>query len=112
MQTDPTTKYNNFFLGIIGALIGAMVGIGLMAAFIMFTHFRFPALGTVEGALIGFGARLFYRGTSSTLGAMCAVVAFFTIIGTYLLFFNIIIILLSGVISLLIGVSIAFKVAS
>jgi hypothetical protein len=112
MKANAATSYNNFALGILGALIGAGVAIGLMGAFIMFTGFRFPYLGTVEGALIGFGARLLYRGTSSTLGAMSALVAFLTIALTYLLFFNIIAVLLGGLISMAVGVMIAFKVAS
>jgi hypothetical protein len=112
MQTNPATQNNNFLLGIVGALLGAVVAVGLMVAFTMFTGMKFPLLGTVEGAIIGFGARLLYRGTSSTLGAMSAAVAFVTIIATFLLMFNIISILMSGVISLLVGVSIAFKVAS
>lgn len=112
IQNNAATQYNNFFLGILGAVIGAALAIALMGGFTMFTGMKFPLLGTVEGAIIGFGARLLYRGTSSTLGAMSAAVAFITIICTFLLFFNIITVMLSGVISLLVGVSIAFKVAS
>jgi hypothetical protein len=112
MQTNAATSYNNFGLGILGAIIGAVVAFALMGGFTEFTGMKFPLLGTVEGAIIGFGARLLYRGTSSTLGAMSAAVAFFTIILTFFFFFSIITILLSGVISLLVGVSIAFKVAS
>jgi hypothetical protein len=112
MRTNPATQNNNFMLGVVGALLGAIVAVALMGGFTAFTGMRFPLLGTAEGAIIGLGARLMYRGTSSTLGAMCAAVAFVTIITTFLLFFSVISIVLSGVISLLIGVSIAFRVAS
>ena len=99
-------------LGILGAVIGAVVALGLMGAFISFTGFRFPYMGTIEGAIIGFGARSMYRGTSSTLGAMAAVVACLSIALTYLLFFHNPAILLRGLISMVIGVIIAFRIAS
>jgi hypothetical protein len=111
MQTNKDTQYNNFLLGIVGACVGAVVAVGLMVGFTMFTHFRFPLLGTVMGAIIGFGARFMYRGTDTTLGAMAAVVAFFAIGGTLYFLFGIIGMLLCMV-SLIIGVGMAFKIAS
>jgi hypothetical protein len=112
LQDNPATQNNNFALGIVGALVGALVAAALMAGFTMLTGMKFPLLGTVEGLMIGFGARLFYKGTSSTLGAVSAAVAFFTIAGTLFFLFDIFSVLLTGVISLLVGVSMAFKVAS
>jgi hypothetical protein len=112
LQTNPATQNNKFLHGIAGAFLGAAVALALMAGFTMLTGMKFPLLGTVEGAIIGFGARLLYKGTSSTLGAMSAGVAFLTIIGTFLMMFDIFSILLSGVISLLVGVSVAFKIAA
>jgi hypothetical protein len=112
MRDNPAIQNNSFMLGVVGAILGAVVAVALMVGFTMFTGMRFPLIGTVMGAIIGFGARLMYRGTDSTLGFMSAGVAFVTIVGTFLLMFNIISILMSGVISLMVGVTMAWKVAS
>lgn len=98
-------------MGIVGAILGAIVAVALMVGFTMLTQFRFPLLGTVMGVIIGFGARLLYRGTDYTLGIMCAVVAFFTIGATLFLMFGILGILFSSI-SLVIGMGMAFKIAS
>jgi hypothetical protein len=111
MQDNPALQNNNFLLGIAGALLGAAVAVGFMVGTHVFFGFSFPMFGTIMGAIIGFGARLFYRGTSSTLGAMAALVAFVTVGATLFLMFGILGILFS-LISLVVAVVFAFKIAS
>ena len=112
LQTNEATANNNFMLGILGALIGAVVAVALMVGFYMFTGFKFPLTGTLMGAVIGFGARFMYRGTSSSLGGVAAAVAFITILGTLYFMFGLFAVLLTGFVSLVIGVGLAFKIAS
>jgi len=61
--------------------------------------------------MIGFGARLMYRGTSSTLGALCALLALVTIAGT-LYYIDGMIGLAFDLLYLVVGTAVAFKVAS
>jgi hypothetical protein len=112
LQTNQATANNNFALGILGALIGAVVAVALMVGFFMFTGFKFPLTGTLMGAVIGFGAKLMYRGTSSSLGGVAAAVAFVTILGTLYFMFGLFAVLLTGFVSLVVGVALAFKIAS
>jgi hypothetical protein len=101
---------NNLGLGILGAIIGAAVGAGLMYGFFLLTEFKFPLFGVGIGALTGLGARLGYRGTDSTLGGIAAAIALATVTGTlYLMFGEISII---NVISMVVSVSMAFKIAA
>jgi hypothetical protein len=112
LQTNPATANNNFALGMLGALLGAALGVGLMIGFYMFAGFKFPLAGTLMGALIGVGARIMYKGTSSSLGGVCALLAFFTIAGTLFFMFGLIDIALSGFVTLVVGCAMAFKIAS
>ncbi len=112
LQTNPATANNSFPLGILGALLGAALGVGLMVGFYMFAGFKFPLAGTLMGALIGVGARIMYKGTSSSLGGVCALIAFFTIACTLYFMFGLIDIALSGFVTLVVGCAMAFKIAS
>jgi hypothetical protein len=68
-STDETkTDQFNMTKGILGALLGAGLGVGAMFAFYTFAGFRFPLLGVGVGILTGFFAKLLYKGTDSTLG--------------------------------------------
>jgi len=51
--------------GILGALLGAGVGCGLMFGFWLWAHFRFPLMGIAVGAAAGYGARWLARGTDN-----------------------------------------------
>jgi hypothetical protein len=90
--------------GILGAVLGAGVGCGLMFAFWFWAHFRFPLMGIAVGAAAGFGARWLGRGTETTMGIITAVIAGASVTGTFVLmygdfaFFNIIsIVICAGV---------------
>lgn len=111
MKDNAAIQNNSFILGVVGAFLGAAVGVGLLYGFYALTDVKMPLIGTVSGALTGFGARLLYRGTSSTLGAMSAAVAFVCIGVTLFLLFGILGMMFS-VISLFVAVSLAFKIAS
>ena len=107
MVAQPT---NNLGLGILGAILGAAVGAGLMYGFFLMTEFKFPLFGVGIGALTGLGARLCYRGTDSTLGGIAAAIALATVTGTlYLMFGEVSVI---NVISMVVSVSMAFKIAA
>ncbi len=113
LQNNPATANNNFALGILGAFLGAIVGLLLVVGVIyILVGLRMSIFCIGIGPLIGFGARLMYRGTSSSLGFVCAIVAFFTIGAALFLSFGIIGILLSGFVTMVLGVGLAFKIAS
>lgn len=100
----------NLGLGILGALLGAALGAGLMYAFFVWANFRFPLMGTCVGALTGLGARILYKGTDSTLGGIAAAIAVLATCGTLYLMFGEV----SGFFIVSIGVSgyFAYRVAS
>jgi hypothetical protein len=96
-------------LGILGAVLGAVLGAGLMYGFFELAGFRFPIMGVCIGALTGFGARILARGTDMTLGIISGCVALLSTSATlYLMFGDI-----AGlfIISILISVSVAYKIA-
>jgi hypothetical protein len=112
LQDNVALQNNNFMLGVLGAFIGAGISIGLFVGSHILFGFNIPWITGIMGALIGFGARLMYKGTSSSLGGVCAIIAFLTILGTLYFMFGIFSVLLSGFVSLVIGVGMAFKIAS
>ena len=69
--------------GIMGALAGSVVGCGLLFAFWLWAHFRFPLMGIAVGAAAGYGARWLARGIDTTLGIIAAVIAGGSVFGTY-----------------------------
>ena len=98
-------------LGILGALGGAGVGAAIMVAFTVMVGIRFPLIGTVTGALTGFGARTLFKGTDSSLGAVAAVIALIATGGTlYALFgpFG----MLTSIVSIVISAVMAWRMAS
>jgi hypothetical protein len=94
----------------VGAVVGAAIGSGLMYGFYALTGFRFPLMGTGVGILTGLGARILYRGTDNVLGAISGGVAAAAVVGAlYAMYgefpvFNII--------SVIISVSFAYKIAA
>lgn len=100
----------NLGLGALGALLGAGLGAGLMYGFFAMTQVRFPLMGTGVGALTGLGARLLFRGTDSALGAISAGVAAVAVIGTLFVMYGEFPIM--SIISVIVSISIAYRVAS
>jgi len=100
----------NLGLGALGALIGAGVGSGLMYGFFALTDIRFPLMGTGVGLLTGLGARILFRGTDSALGAISGGVAAVAVIGTLYVMYGEFPIM--SIISVLVSISFAYKLAS
>lgn len=96
--------------GIFGALIGAGVGCGLMFAFWLWAHFRFPLMGIAVGAAAGYGARWLARGTDTTLGIIAAVIAGSSVTGTYVMMYGGF--ALFSIISIVICTGVAYRAAS
>ncbi len=100
----------NLGLGILGALVGAAVGVGAMYGFYEWAGFRFPLLGVGIGVLTGLGARILYRGTDNTVGYLSAAIALLAVVGTlYLMYGEFPII---SIISVAVSVSVAYRIAS
>jgi len=99
----------SMMLGILGAILGAAVGAGLMYGFFLLADFRFPLMGTGIGALTGLGARLLGRGTDMTLGVIAGVIALVSTAGTLYLMFGDIAAMF--IISMIVSVSFAYKIA-
>ena len=96
-------------MSFLGAIVGLVLVIGV---FYILIGLRMSIFCIGIGPLIGLGARLMYRGTSSSLGFVCAIIAFFTIGAALFLSFGLIGILLSGFVTMVLGVGLAFKIAS
>jgi hypothetical protein len=103
-------KEVNLGLGILGAFLGAAVGGVLVYLFWMWAHFRFPWSSVGIGALAGYGARLFARGTDTTLGVVAAVLTGCSVVGTFYLMYGDF--FLFGIISIVISVGVAYRLAS
>jgi hypothetical protein len=107
-NVKPVNEFN-LGLGILGAVLGAALGAGLMYVFFMWANFRFPLMGTGIGALTGLGARILYKGTDTTLGIIAGVIALLATFGAlYLMFGD-----LAGmfVLSMIVSVFVAYKIA-
>ena len=100
----------NLGLGILGALMGAGIGAGVMFGFFEWAGFRFPLLGVGIGALTGFGARLLYKGTDNTLGMISGGIAMLAVVGTLYLMYGTFPII--SIISVVVSVSLAYRIAS
>jgi hypothetical protein len=97
-------------LGILGALLGAVIGAGVMHAFYKGTGFRFPLLGVGIGLLTGFAAKLLYKGTAKMLGMISGGIAMVAVVGTlYLMYGGFPMI---NVISVIVSVGFAYRTAS
>lgn len=100
----------NLGLGILGAFIGALIGIGAMYGFFEWAGFRFPLLGVGIGVLTGFGAKILYKGTDNTLGVISGIIALVSVVATLLLMYGTFPII--SIISVVVSVSMAYRIAS
>ena len=108
-EKSDMTEVHSIALGILGAIIGALLGVGIMIGFLKVVGIAFPMMGLAIGALTGFGARLLYKGTDMTLGAVAAAIALVATGGAFLMLFGIFAIM--NLISLIVSVMIAYKIA-
>ena len=100
----------NLGKGILGAVLGAAVGSGLMFGFYALVGFRFPLLGVGIGILTGFGAKWLFKGTDSTLGYIAGGISLVAVVVTLLLMYGTFPFL--NIISVIVSVSVAYKIAS
>lgn len=96
--------------GILGAVLGAALGVGVMFGFYTLVGFRFPLLGVGIGFLTGGGARLLYKGTGSTLGYISGGIALVAVVSTLFLMYGTFPII--SIISVIVSTSIAYRMAS
>ncbi|HEY3761549.1 MAG TPA: hypothetical protein VGN23_07365 [Verrucomicrobiae bacterium] len=88
LKPKAASKDFSLGLGILGAIIGAVVGGGLMFAFFALVGFRFPITGVIIGICTGYGARLLGRGTDTTLGYVAGAIALATILAVFFLMYG------------------------
>lgn len=100
----------NMGLGILGAFLGAALGVGLMYGFFLLAEFRFPLLGVGIGVLTGYGAKLLFKGTDNVLGIISGVIALIAVVGTLFLMYGEFPIV--SIISVLVSVSVAYRISS
>jgi len=96
--------------GILGAFAGALLGVGLMYGFYALAGFRFPLLGVGIGALTGYGARLLFKGTDTTLGYIAGGIALIAVVVALYLMYGEFPIL--SIISVGLSVMFAFRISS
>ena len=96
--------------GVLGALLGAAVGVGAMFAFYTFAGFRFPLLGVGIGILTGYGAKLLAKGGVTVLGYVSAAIAIASVVGTLYLMYGTFPII--SIISVAVSASFAYRIAS
>lgn len=96
--------------GVVGALLGAGVGVGLMFAFFKFAGFRFPLLGVGIGILTAWGARLFYKGGDTTLALIASAIALSSVVATlYLMYGEFPII---SIVSVIVSATLSYRIAA
>jgi hypothetical protein len=113
MNYDNATEQEERFSmpkGVLGAFLGAAIGIGLMWGFYALVGMRFPLLGVGIGVLTGYGARVLYKGTDSTLGFISAGIALVSVVATLFLMYGEFPIL--SIISVIVSASLAHRIAS
>ena len=109
-KTNHQADKFNLTKGILGALLGAGLGVGAMFAFYAFAGFRFPLLGVGIGILTGYGARLLFKGTDSTLGIISGAIALAAVVATLFLMYGTFPLL--SIISVVVSVSLAYRIAA
>jgi hypothetical protein len=100
----------NMGLGVLGAFLGACIGVGLMYFFYELAGVRFPLLGIGIGVLTGYGAKILFKGTDNTLGFISGTIALLAIVGTLYLMYGTF--PMMSIISVIVGTSVAYNRAS
>ena len=96
--------------GVLGAVVGACIGSGLMYGFYAVTNFRFPLLGTGIGVLCGLAARWLNKGGDDRLGFVAGTLSLAAVVLTLFLMYGTFPYL--SVISAAVSVSVAYRLAS
>lgn len=96
--------------GVLGAFLGAGVGVGVMFAFYAFAGFRFPLLGVGIGILTGFCAKALFKGSDTTLGYISAGIALTAVVATLFLMYGSFPPI--SIISVIVSASVAYRIAS
>ena len=109
-ETNIHEDSSNLGIGVLGALLGAGVGIGVMFAFYALVGFRFPLLGVGIGILTGAASKWLAKGGDNTLGAISGGIALAAVVTTLYLMYGEFPIL--SIISVIVSVSVAYRIAS
>lgn len=109
-ETNESAGNPNLVMGVLGALLGAAVGIGAMFGFYTLAGFRFPLLGVGIGILTGFGAKILFKGGDEKLGYISGGIALAAVVATLYLMYGEFPIL--SIISVIISASLAYRIAS
>lgn len=109
-NTNATADTASLAKGILGALLGAVLGVGAMFGFYTFAGFRFPLLGVGIGVLTGYGAKLLFKGGDTTLGFISGGIALAAVVATLFLMYGAF--PLISIISVIVSASVAFRLAS
>jgi len=96
--------------GVLGALLGAAIGVGAMFAFYALAGFRFPLLGVGIGILTGFCAKKFFKGGDTTLGFISAAIALVAVVATLFLMYGTF--PMMSIISVIVSATVAYRIAS
>ena len=107
---EPGIESHRLAFGVLGAVVGACIGSGLMYGFYAMTGFRFPLLGVGIGYITGLAARWLNKGGDDRLGFAAGALALASVVLTLFLMFGTFPVL--SVISVAVSVSVAYRVAS
>jgi len=107
---DQGIESHRLAFGVLGAVVGACIGSGLMYGFYAMTGFRFPLLGCGIGFLTGFAGRWLNKGGDDRLGFVAGALSLAAVVLTLFLMWGTFPML--SVISVAASVSVAYRVAA
>ena len=110
IENTTTDDRFNMTKGVLGAFLGAAIGVGAMFAFYAFAGFRFPLLGVGIGVLTGFFAKMLFKGTDTTLGYISGGIALVAVVATLFLMYGAF--PLMSIVSVVISASVAYRIAA
>jgi len=109
-NTNQQEDKSNLAKGILGALLGAGLGVGAMFGFYALAGFRFPLLGVGIGILTGYGAKSLFKGGDQRLGIISGGISLAAVVGTLFLMYGSFPLL--SIVSVVISASLAYRIAS
>lgn len=109
IQTASVDRFN-LGRGVVGALLGAGLGVGAMFGFYALAGFRFPLLGVGIGILTGYFAKLLFKGGDTTLGWISAGIALTAVVATLFLMYGEFPMI--SIISVIVSASVAYRISS